>query len=72
MQRLLEQLGDRRFFDHLGAVHHDDPLRGLRDHAHVVGDQQDRHPELCLQLVQELEDLRLDRDVERGRSARRR
>src|SRR5437867_8816165 len=67
VERLLEQLADGRFFDDLRAVHHDDPLRGLRDHAHVVCDQQDRHPQLRLQLVQELEDLRLDGDVERGR-----
>jgi hypothetical protein len=32
-----------------------------------VRDEQDRHPELLLQAVEQLEDLRLDRDVERGR-----
>ena len=40
--------------------------RGLGDHAEVVGDQDDRRAELALQLAHQVEDLRLDRDVERG------
>ena len=39
----------------------------LGDHPEVVGDQEDRHPEPLAQLEQQLEDLRLDRHVERGR-----
>src|SRR5438876_4639217 len=66
MQRLLEQLADGRFLDHLRAVHDDHALRGLGNDAHVVGDQHDRHAELGLQLVQQLEDLRRDGDVEGG------
>ena len=38
----------------------------LGDHAEVVGDEQDRHAQLLLQPLEELEDLRLDGDVERG------
>ena len=44
-----------------------DPVGDLGDHAEVVGDQHDRHAELALQLAQQVEDLRLDGDVERGR-----
>src|SRR5262249_17567388 len=66
MQRLLEQLAHRRLLDDLGRVHDDHALRRLGDDAHVVGDEQDRHAELGLQLVEELEDLGLDRHVERG------
>jgi len=35
--------------------------------AHVVGDQEHRHLETVAQLVDEVEDLRLDRHVESGR-----
>src|SRR5713101_3818974 len=52
VQRLLEEIGDRRLLRHLGRVHHDHPLGGLRDDAHVVGDEHDRHVELRLQLVE--------------------
>jgi hypothetical protein len=33
--------------------------------AEVMGDEQKAHAQIALQLRQELEDLRLDRDVER-------
>ena len=36
-------------------------------HPHVVGDEQDRGPHVISQLVQEVEDPRLDGDVERRR-----
>ena len=37
------------------------------DDAEIVGDQQHRHVELGLQVAQQLQDLRLDGDVERRR-----
>jgi len=37
--------------------------------AEVVRDQQHRHAQLVLQPVEELEDLCLDRHVERGRGS---
>src|SRR5438128_2225014 len=67
VQGLLEQLPDRRLFDDLGAVHDGDALGRLGDDAHVMGDQHDRHAELRLELVEQLEDLRLDRHVQRRR-----
>ena len=66
MARIGEQRLDRRLLDHLAGIHHHDALRVLGDHAHGVGDQHDRHAEPRLHLGQQLEDLRLDRDVERG------
>ena len=39
----------------------------LGDDAEIVRDEQDRHAQFALQLAQQLEDLRLDRDVERRR-----
>ena len=41
-------------------------MRRLRHHAHVVGDQHQRHAALALQRYQQLENLLLDRDVQRG------
>ena len=51
---------------HLPRVHHRDAARHLGDHAHVVRDEHQRHAALLLQRAQQVEDLRLDRHVERG------
>ena len=53
--------------DDLAAIHDADPVGHLPHDAEIVGDEQHRHVELGLELEQEVEDLRLDRDVERGR-----
>ena len=52
-------------FDELAGIHHDHLVGILGDHAEVVGDQEDRHAELVAQAHQELQDLRLDGDVQR-------
>ena len=51
------------------AVMHDHhPVGDVGDHAEIVGDQQEPHPGLAQEIAQELQDLRLDGDVEcRGR-----
>ena len=49
------------------GVHHRDLVGHLGHHAEVVGDHHDRRVELALQALDQLEDLRLDGDVERGR-----
>ncbi len=51
----------------LARVHHDDALRGLGDDREIVRDQHQRHAALPLQPQQQVEDLRLDGHVERGR-----
>ena len=38
----------------------------MLDDAHVVGDEQVGQAELALELLEQVEDLRLDRHVERG------
>ena len=42
-------------------------LHDLGDHAQIVGDHDDRRCRRRLHLVHELENLRLNRDIERGR-----
>src|SRR5438128_7993114 len=66
MARAFEQAVDIGLFHHLAGIHDDDALRGLRHHAHRMGDQHDRHAEAFLHVLQQIENLRLDGDVERG------
>jgi len=67
MLRLREEVVGGALLEHLSRVHHGDPSRHVGDHAHVVRDEHERHAARALQFAQEVEDLRLDRDVERGR-----
>ena len=62
-----EELVDRRALHDLAGIHHHDLVADLRDDAEIVGDQHDRGAAFVLQLAHQLEDLRLDRDVERCR-----
>ena len=63
---MFEQRRHGRFFDDLTGIHHDDPVGGRGDHAEIVGDHQHRGLDLRPQQLDEIEDLRLDRHVERG------
>ena len=66
MRRTLEQIVDRRLLDLAAGIHHHDAVGVLRDHAHVVRDQDDRGAKRVAQFAHQVEDLRLDGDVERG------
>ena len=61
-----EQRGDRRALDDPAGVHHRDVVGDLGDHAEIVRDEDDRGAGLLAQRAHQVEDLRLDRDVERG------
>ena len=61
-----EDVVDRPFFDDAARVHHDDAVGEARDHAEVVGDEQEREAEVAAEVGEQLEDLGLGRDVERG------
>ena len=65
MLRVGQQRLGRPLLDHLAGVHHDDARADVGDDAEVVADQHDRRAEIGVQLAQQVEDLRLDRDVER-------
>ena len=65
--RIGEQRAGRVLLDLLAGVLDDDAIGGLGDDAHVVGDQHQRHAVALLERQQQIEDLRLDRHVERGR-----
>jgi hypothetical protein len=66
MVRCGEERLDGRLLDHLAAVHHHHSTRRLGHHAEVVRDEHDGGAVLALQRGEQVEDLRLDRDVERG------
>jgi hypothetical protein len=65
MRRLAEDVLDGPLLRDLAGVHDDHVVAHLGDHAEVVRDEHDRHAELPLERQHEVEDLRLDRDVER-------
>ena len=58
--RPVGQLGDP------AEVHHRDAVADVLDDAHVVGDEQVGQAELALELLEQVQDLGLDRHVERG------
>ena len=55
----IRQLGDA------AQVHHGDPVADVLDHAHVVGDEHVGQSELALERLQQVQDLGLDRHVQR-------
>jgi hypothetical protein len=63
--RRLEDLAHRAALDDAAALHHDDVGRQVGDDAHVVRDDDDRAVEALVELPQQVEDLGLDRHVER-------
>jgi hypothetical protein len=63
--RVVEDLVERAVLDDAARVHHGDAVRDVGDHAEVVGDQDHRGAGLRAQVAHLLEDLRLDRHVER-------
>ncbi len=64
--RALEHLLGPAFLDDLARVHDVDAVGHVAHHAQIVGDEQHRHAALLLQLLEQLQDLRLDGDIERG------
>src|SRR5206468_8593379 len=53
-------------FDDLADIHHRYAVADMPNHAEVVCDEQVSQIELFLQLAEEVEDLRLDRHIQRG------
>ena len=60
----IEQLPDRCPLDDLTGIHDRDVVAHLGDNTEVVRDQEDAHPQFFLEIAQEIENLRLNRDIE--------
>jgi len=61
-----EDLRRGLLLDDLPQVHHDDPVRQVPHRGEVVRDEQIRHAEARLEVLQEVHDLGANRHVERG------
>ena len=66
MLGVVEDVVDGALLDDLSGVHDEDAVGDLRDHSEVVGDQDHRQAPLLVEVLNQLHDLRLDRDVEGG------
>ena len=67
MARPVEQLADRSRFDDGPGIHDVDAIAEAGDHAEVVADPDHRRAALARQALHQVDDLRLDGDVERRR-----
>ncbi len=64
--RWLREHGDHiPLLHHAAAVHHHHLVRDFRHHAEIMGDEQDGHADIALQPAHQIENLRLDRHVQR-------
>ena len=63
--RRVEDLLGRPHLDHLAQVHHQHPVAHVAHHVQVVADEEVGQAEVALQVLQQVEHLRLDRLVER-------
>ena len=63
--RRFQDLPQRRHLDDVPGVHHRHPVAELRHHPQVVRNQDHRAGPLALQTLQQVDDLRLDRHVQR-------
>ena len=61
-----EDLLGGALLDHLAGVHHGDGMRHLGHEGEIVRDEDHREAELFAQFVEQVDDLLLHRDVERG------
>ena len=65
MARRGEQRLGRADLDHLAEIHHRDAMRDVADQAQIVRDEHHGQLQPLLQLQQQVDDLRLHRDIER-------
>ena len=66
MARLREQHVLRRYLDDLPEIHHRHAVRHVLHHRQIVRDEQIRQTQPRLQVLQQIDHLRLDRHIERG------
>src|SRR6185295_15430884 len=65
VQRRVEDIGRLALLDDAAKIHDRDAVADMFDDAQIMRDEYIREPELCLQIHQKIQDLRLDRNVER-------
>lgn len=65
VNRVPEQLFRRRDFDDPPCIHHGDPVADVPNHPEIVRDENVRQPHVAFQVVEQVDDLRLHRNIER-------
>ena len=65
MRRIGIQLVGLGNLTHLAEIHHRDTVGDVLDHGEVVRDEHKRQAVLGLQILEQIENLRLDRNVKR-------
>src|SRR5215468_2603009 len=63
--RILDHGGARTDLDNFAQIHHRDPVAYALDHSDIMGDEEIGKTELGLEAHQQIDDLRLDRYIER-------
>ena len=66
MDRVMKQVLARRHLDEAPPAHHRDPVGDIIDHRQIVRNKQICQAERFLHVLEQVQDLRLDRDVESG------
>ncbi|MNV37766.1 hypothetical protein D3C71_1292970 [compost metagenome] len=66
MQRVVIHLIVGAQLDGMTKIHHQHAVRNMLHHRQVVGDEDERQPHFPLQFLQQIDNLRLNRDVQRG------
>ncbi len=66
MQRVRIELGRVGEFHDFPEVHHRHTVRDVLHHRQVMGDEQVSQIELCLEILHQVDDLRLNRHIESG------
>ena len=65
MNSARQKLGHRRLFNLAAGIQDHDTLGDFGNHAEIMGDQDNRRTEAALEVQHQLQDLRLDRDIQR-------
>ena len=63
--RRFEDALHRSHFDNASAIHNGDAVGQVAHHAHVMADEHVGQRQPLLKILQQIEDLRLDGNVER-------
>lgn len=66
VHRFLDDVVGRAEFDNFTEIHHGDPVGNVLHHGKVMGDEDQTESHLLHELGEQVEDLRLDGDVEGG------
>lgn len=66
MTRAFDHVSGRSKLDDFAEVHDGDPIRDVFNHRKIVGDEDEREVHLSTKLREQVENLRLNRNIEGG------